>query len=271
MPSKTFLVKSNNDSCNFPGSPTLSKSTVALRSRGTVPGTRSPQGVTAQHACAQPGPQSPLPHPSVVRDSKRSGSAPGLPDEPHRRVSAARPACRTGAALTTTGVPKVPEATSHVPPRLILAADLGGWERARRRRGRAERLRPLGHLPSPDNPRPPQQLAELGRGSSRPDPPLPEAGSQGPLSKLPSPQMLQLVASVHPAPRSKSSRRLRLKDFAALHYREITTVGLLKAYRVILGMSLPSSLCLRDNHCQHSWSSALAFCSRCPLLLSPTQ
>lgn len=44
MPSKTFLVKSNNDSCNFPGSPTLSKSTVALRSRGTVPGTRSPQG-----------------------------------------------------------------------------------------------------------------------------------------------------------------------------------------------------------------------------------
>lgn len=75
MPSKTFLVKSNNDSWNFPGSPTLSKSTAALRSRS--------RRVTAQHACAA-GATEPLPHPNVASNSERSHCVPGLPDEPRR-------------------------------------------------------------------------------------------------------------------------------------------------------------------------------------------
>ena len=111
-----------------------------------------------------------------------------------------------GAPLSWTQGLKVPAATGRAPPRPLVAAAHGGRERARRRRGRAWRTRPLGRPhPAPPAGGPPQPLAKLH--------PLPAAsGSQGPtdarglLSSVPSALLLQLLACVHLALCPKSSR-----------------------------------------------------------------
>lgn len=188
MPSKTFLVKSNNDSCNFPGSPTLSKSTVALGSHGTVPGIRSPQGHRS---------------PSPLQRGKRFRCVPGLPDEP-RRLGLRRPSSLASRRPLYARLERRRSPRPRAPPRPACNQQQPRQPGARTSAPGTSREAPPTWPPSPTPT--PQQLAKLRRGSSIPAPPLPEADSQGLLSSLPSAWLLQLLACVPSTPLPSPNR-----------------------------------------------------------------